>query len=103
MVKRKNVGLSGNEQRHFVVGKDINKNILYVAFDEDNEYLFSDSCLIENANFISDDRPTFCTAKFRYRGLDHPVELQYLSNNQILVKYQGLAKSVTPGQALSYI
>ena len=97
--QRRNVGLSGNEEKHFVVGKDINKNILYVAFKEDNDYLFSDSCLIEDVSFISEKRPEYCTAKFRYRGIDHPVELKYLSNNQILVKYPGLGKTVTPGQA----
>ena len=55
--------------------------------------------LIENTNFISETKPTFCTAKFRYRGQDHPVEIEYLDNNEALIKYTGLAKSVTPGQA----
>ena len=65
----------------------------------DEEYLYSDACIIENVNFISSARPTFCTAKFRYRGEDYPVELEYLENNEILVKYSEKAKSVTPGQA----
>lgn len=97
--QRRNVGLSGNVNKHFVVGKDVKKNILYVAFKEDNSYLYSDACLIDNVNFISATKPTFCTAKFRYRGEDHSVTLEYLENNQILVKYPGLAKAVTPGQA----
>ncbi len=97
--QRRNVGLSGNVNKHFVVGKDVKKNILYVAFKEDNFYLYSDACLIDNVNFISATKPTFCTAKFRYRGEDHSVTLEYLENNQILVKYPGLAKAVTPGQA----
>ena len=59
----------------------------------------SDECLIDNINFISSIHPTFCTAKFRYRGEDHPVELEYINDNEIKVKYHGLAKSVTPGQA----
>lgn len=97
--QRRNVGLSGNVNKHFVVGKDVKKNILYVAFKEDNSYLYSDACLIDNVNFISATKPTFCTAKFRYRGEDHSVTLEYLENNQIMVKYPGLAKAVTPGQA----
>ena len=40
-----------------------------------------------------------CTAKFRYRQKDVPVELEYLDNNQILVKYPEGVKRVTPGQA----
>ena len=97
--QRRNVGLSGDEKRHFVCGKDIEKNILYVTFGDDSEYLLSDECIIDNVNFISPVNPTFCTAKFRYRGEDHPVELEYLENNEVSVKYRGLAKAVTPGQA----
>ena len=63
------------------------------------EYLYSDACLIENLNFISPTTPTFCTAKFRYRGEDHAVSIEYLENNMAMVKYSGKAKAVTPGQA----
>ena len=97
--QRKNVGISGYAKRHYVCGKDVKNNLLYVAFGEDNKYLLSDSCIIENVNFISGERPTFCTAKFRYRDQDHPVELNYLEDGNILVKYPGKAKAVTPGQA----
>ena len=58
----------------------------------------SDSCLLENFNFISDVHPCFCTAKFRYRSKDVSVELEYLSNNEVLVKYHEKVKAVTPGQ-----
>jgi len=96
--QRRNVGISGNEERHYVCGKNVKNNILYVAFGDDNKYLMSDEC-ISQVNFISSVHPTFALAKFRYRGQDHPVELEYLDNNSIRVKYKGLAKSVTPGQA----
>ena len=96
--QRRNVGLSGDSERHYVCGKDSKKNVLYIAYG-DSKYLYSDECLIENVNFISSKRPSFCTAKFRYRGEDHPVILEYLEDGNIKVKYEGLAKSVTPGQA----
>ena len=96
--QRRNVGISGNTERHFVCGKDVKNNTLYVTIG-DEEYLYSDACLIDNVNFISSVHPTFCTAKFRYRGEDINVELEYLENNEILVKYRDKAKSVTPGQA----
>ena len=97
--QRRNVGISGNLERHYVCGKNVLDNILYVAFGEDNKYLMSDECTIDNVNFISDLRPTFCTAKFRYRDTDHPVELEYLDNGEIKVKYKEQVKAVTPGQA----
>lgn len=97
--QRRNVGISGNLERHYVCGKDVEKNILYVAFGDDNTYLMSDACLIEDVNFLSEARPQNCSAKFRYRGEDNEVTLEYLSGGNILVKYPHLAKAVTPGQA----
>ena len=97
--QRRNVGLSGDKDKHYVCGKNVEKNILYVAFGDDSKYLYSDQCLIENTSFISEKRPTKCTAKFRYRGEDYPVELKYLDDNKIMVYYKEGVKSVTPGQA----
>ena len=97
--QRRHVGVSGDLERHYVCGKNVEKNELYVAFGEDNKYLLSDECIIENVNFISDLRPTFCSAKFRYRDKDHNVTLEYLENNEIRVSYSNLVKAVTPGQA----
>ena len=97
--QRKNVGISGNLERHYVCGKDVETNTLYVAFGTDNKYLMSDECLISNINFISSLRPESCTAKFRYRGEDIPVNLTYLDDDNIIVSYECTAKAVTPGQA----
>ena len=96
--QRRGLDIGGNNERLFVVGKNLNDNILYVALGEDNEYLYSNSCIIDNINFNCELRPKKCTAKFRYRAKDYPVELEYLNNQEILVKYDNI-KSVTPGQA----
>ena len=81
----------------FVVGKNIDNNILYVAEGDDNNYLKSNSCIIENMNFNIEERPIKTTARFRYRGPLYPVTLEYLENNKIIVKYDDV-KAVTPGQ-----
>ena len=96
--QRKGLDIGGTSDKLFVVGKDLKKNILYVALGEDNEYLYSDSAILEDINFNCDERPTNCTAKFRYRAPDVNVTLTYLDNNEILVTYKGV-KAVTPGQA----
>lgn len=96
--QRRNVGISGQEERHYVCGKDTKKNILYVAFG-DSSYLYSDTCILEDVNFISEKRPHACTAKFRYRGEDYPVSLEYIDDTHIKVIYKEQVKSVTPGQA----
>ena len=96
--QRRGLDIGGYDNRMFVVGKNLDKNILYVALGEDNEYLYSDSCIVEDINFNTDKRPKECTAKFRYRAEDVSVVLDYLDDGNILVKYDKV-KSVTPGQA----
>ena len=96
--QRRNVGLSGDANKHYVVGKDVSKNILYVAFGEDPKWLYSDKCIITNINLISDSKPNRCTCKFRYRSKDVPCEAEYLEDS-IIVSYKDRAKGVTPGQA----
>ena len=96
--QRRGLDIGGNAERLFVVGKNTKDNILYVALGDSNEYLYSDSCIVDNLNFNSDIKPTKCSAKFRYKSIEQPVEIEYLDNDEIVVKYEK-TKSVTPGQA----
>ena len=96
--QRKGLDIGGTKDRMFVVGKDVEKNILYICLGEDSSYLESDSCIIGDVNLLTDDIINECNAKFRYRMSDVPVELEYLDNGEIIVKYDGV-KRVTPGQA----
>ncbi len=96
--QRRGLEVGGTADRLFVVGKNLQDNILYVALGEDNPYLYSDSCIIDTVNFNSEEKPLKCSAKFRYRANDYPVTLEYLDNGEIKVKYKAV-KSVTPGQA----
>lgn len=95
--QRKGLNIGGNDDRLFVVGKDVSKNILYTTFGN-TQYLYSDEALITSINWLSDEKPLECTAKFRYRQEDVKVNLQYL-NDEIIVKYSEKSKAVTPGQA----
>lgn len=96
--QRRNVGLSGDQKRHYVCGKDSKKNALYVAYGEDSKYLLSDEAIIEDLNFLTDERPVKASAKFRYRSEDVPVSIEYIDDNHLKVKYKD-GKAVTPGQA----
>ena len=97
--QRRGLNIGGTENRIFVVGKDLEKNILYIADSTKEDYLLSDSCLIDNVNLLTDEKIEKCSAKFRYRQPDNDVTLEYLDNGNILVKYPQMVKSVTPGQA----
>ncbi len=96
--QRKGLNIGGTADRMYVVGKDIEKNILYVCLGDDSDYLISDSCLIENFNSLLDEKIEKCTAKFRYRQMEVDVELEWLDDKKIIVKYLQGVKAVTPGQ-----
>ena len=96
--QRRGLDIGGTDGRMFVVGKDVKKNILYICIGEDSSYLESDSCIISNVNFLTNERISDCNAKFRYRMVDVPVKLEYLDNGDVLVKYDKV-KRVTLGQA----
>jgi tRNA-specific 2-thiouridylase len=97
--QRKGLNIGGNSDRIFVVGKNLDKNILYVAHGDDNKYLISDSCVVEMVNWNADRNIKECSAKFRYRQKDNDVKVKFLDDGNMLVSYEQGVKSVTPGQA----
>lgn len=81
----------------FVVKKDIDKNILYVATGDENKYLYSNKAIIKDFNFLVDKLPKKCTCKFRYRQTDIDCQVNVINESEIEVVYNQ-AKAVTPGQ-----
>lgn len=96
--QRRGLNIGGTSDRLFVVGKDLDNNILYVAEGDENKYLLSTKALIEEVNLL-DELPKKCTAKFRYRQQDNDIETEIIDDTHILVKYPQGIKAVTPGQA----
>lgn len=97
--QRRGLNIGGFKERMYVVGKDIEKNILYIATGDDNEFLISTSCILENVNLFTDILFDSCKAKFRYRQTEEEVKIKWLSNDKVEVIYENGIKSVTPGQA----
>ena len=95
--QRRGLNIGGTKDRCFVVKKDLDKNILYVAIGDENRYLYSTSCIIEDFNFLTDERPNKCKCKFRYRQPDVNTKVEYLDNNMLKLDYVR-TKAVTEGQ-----
>ncbi|MEG0980633.1 MAG: tRNA 2-thiouridine(34) synthase MnmA [Erysipelotrichaceae bacterium] len=99
--QRKGLGIGGSLGPWFVVGKNVEKNILYVANGDESEWLLSDSCLVSHVNWFSDVLPQgsyACSAKFRYRQKDSDVTIEFLSDDSIKVSYPQGVSAVTCGQ-----
>ncbi len=99
--QRKGLGIGGIGGPWFVIGKDVHRNILYVARGDDRKWLISTSCIVRDVNWFSSKKPAKsyeCTAKFRYRQMDQKVSIRFIDDATVLVSYpQGVA-AVTEGQ-----
>ena len=97
--QRKGFGVGGNRGPYYCVGKDVKKNILYLTSVDNEEYLNSDSCLIDDINWIEDIPDEMdIQCKFRYRQQDNDVHLVKTGDKSVKLTYPQKIKAVTPGQ-----
>jgi tRNA-uridine 2-sulfurtransferase len=103
--QRQGLGIGGSGEPWFVVGKDLERNVLLVEQGFHNELLYSDSITAVNVSFVSDkEKPqTFeCTAKFRYRQPDNAVTVELQDDGTAKVLFKEPIRAVTPGQAVVF-
>ncbi len=102
------IGGSSGEQEHepwFVVGKDLDRNVLLVEQGFHHESLYSTSLNAIKVNWIADQKPVgkfTCTAKFRYRQNDSKVTIQFLNEDSVIVEFAEPVRANTPGQAVVF-
>src|SRR5699024_6978930 len=87
--QRQGLGIGGSGEPWFVVGKNLEENILYVGQGFDNEKLYSDSLIASDVNWINDipDESFSCTAIFRYRQKDSAVTVTKMENGKVHVDF----------------
>ncbi|WP_101844380.1 tRNA 2-thiouridine(34) synthase MnmA [Halobacillus sp. Marseille-P3879] len=103
--QRQGLGIGGAGEPWFVVGKNVNENVLYVGQGYHHEALYSDGLIASQANWTSGRVPenTFeCTAKFRYRQDDSPVTVTPGEDGTYVVTFHERERAVTPGQAVVF-
>ena len=96
--QRKGFGVGGNRGPYFCVGKDVVKNELYLTSIKNEDYLYSDSALIKDINWIGELNSEDIQCKFRYRQADNEVNIQKLDETSAVLTYPDKIRSVTPGQ-----
>jgi len=101
--QRHGLGIGGQGEPWFVVGKNVEDNILYVEQGDSNPYLYSDALIATDVNWLNEVNQTFtCTAKFRYRQKDSPVNVTLIENGKVRVDFHHKERAVTPGQAVVF-
>lgn len=103
--QRHGLKLGGEGDAWYVLGKDVSRNVLIVGRGSDQEYLYSNRCIVSGINWIGEEFPhdkdyyLDIWVKFRYRSNDVKCKIHYIDNEKIEILYPDCFKSVTPGQA----
>ena len=99
--QRHGLGIGGPGEAWFVIGKRPKDNVLLVGQGDEQEYLFSNRCIVIGVNWMHEKFEGIkkCSAKFRYRQKDVNVEIKFIGKDTLEVVYLDKSKAVTPGQA----
>lgn len=104
--QRKGLGLGGEGDAWYVVGKDLEQQIVYVERGSSHPALYADWLIATDCNWIPERPKTFpynCFAKVRYRQKDHACTLQAPDEKgQIRVTFTHPERAMTPGQAIVF-
>jgi len=104
--QREGLGIGGLKEPCFVVGKDVDKNILYVGMGSNHPALFKKEVELENIHFIINNLSSSSNyevkdiqASVRYRHQPQPGTL-YVKDSKIKFVFEEPQRAVTSGQSL---
>ena len=87
----------------YVVGKDVQRNVLYVDQGIDSPWMMSTVLDTEAMHWVSGAPPAAdfeCTAQTRYRQEAQACHVQVRDNGTLHVRFHAPQRAVTPGQSL---
>lgn len=107
--QRQGLGIGGRagarEEPWYVVGKDMERNVLYAAQDRDHPWLLSDALSAVQLHWVAATPPALplrCTAKTRYRQQDAACTISAIANGCATVRFDAPQWAVTPGQSIVF-
>lgn len=103
--QRKGMGIGGAGEAWFVVGKDVEKNVVYVEQGSMHSALFTDRIVATNLSFISDfdkKTPFICRSKIRYRQEDQVCTIEKIEDDKCFVTFKIPQRAATRGQSIVF-
>lgn len=104
--QRKGMGIGGQGEPWFVVGKDIPRNVVYIERGTEHPALFCDELWATQASWVTSQGvpplPFSCTAKVRYRQSDQPCTIVSEENGLLRVVFDIPQRAVTPRQSIVF-
>jgi len=103
--QRKGMGLGGEGDAWFVVGKDLSRNVVFVERGALHPALYSDDLAASSLTWVSEPPsfyPYHCRAKIRYRQEDQACILHAPQNGITRVEFEEAQRAVAPGQSIVF-
>ncbi|TFB24896.1 tRNA 2-thiouridine(34) synthase MnmA [Filobacillus milosensis] len=103
--QRQGLGIGGEGEPWFVVGKNLEDNVLYVGQGYNQDALHADGLEAVDVNWLVDrefSEPFTCKAKFRYRQVECPVTVYPHEDGSYTVQFDEEQRAITPGQAVVF-
>ena len=102
--QRHGLGIGGEGEAWYVVGKDVPRNILYVEQGEHHPALYSEALIARQLHWIGGDAPRLSQnlcAKTRYRQPDQDCHLT-TQDDGLRVTFDAPQRAITPGQSVVF-
>jgi tRNA-specific 2-thiouridylase len=107
--QRQGLGIGGiagsSDEPWYVVGKDMEHNVLLAAQGHDHPLLFSRFLRASQLSWVDGKGPAApyrCTAKTRYRQADQACLITHLDGDLCEVEFEQPQRAVTPGQSVVF-
>lgn len=103
--QRKGLAIGGPGDAWFVVGKDLERSIVYIEQGIDNPALYSSALVATEASWVfspPSSLPFSCKAKIRYRQEDQPCTIEQIGNGELLVTFAQPQRAITPRQSIVF-
>ncbi|MDP1880539.1 MAG: tRNA 2-thiouridine(34) synthase MnmA [Parachlamydiaceae bacterium] len=103
--QRKGLGIGGPGEAWFVIGKDLERGVVYVEQGADHPALYCDELYAGELSWVNDPPSIFpfvCASKVRYRQKEQACVIQKIENGQAWVTFLKPERAVTPGQSIVF-
>ena len=102
--QRKGLGIGGPGDAWFVVDKDPEKNVVYLAQGDDHPSLYAHDLTANEISWVK-EAPTFplhCKAKIRYRQPEEECVVTQTDNNELHVHFPNPQRAITLRQSIVF-
>ncbi|MFZ0566301.1 MAG: tRNA 2-thiouridine(34) synthase MnmA [Chlamydiales bacterium] len=102
--QRRGLGIGGPGEPWYVVGKDPERNVVYVEQGEQHEALFQKELIASEIHWIGKEPPFpyRCQAKIRYRSPDVACKVMTPKEGRLKVEFDAPQKAITAGQSIVF-